>query len=307
MTRVSVIIPCYNRADLIGQTLDSVLGQTVPPDEVWVIDDGSRDASVAVVEDYVRKSNGIVRLVQQANAGPSVARNAGLERATGQYIAFCDADDLWLPDKLQKQLAVMDAEAHHWLAGVYCRLFKFRMNLDDMNRTPVVGPVDEPSVEQVLMRMCIQASAALVRGQVARSIRFQHDARDAEDAMYFAQARLHGAWRLIDEPLVGYRAHEGQATSDPWHYVRSTQARADWLARHAQAVGPTRAAELEKQLWQELIGALEKRYWQRQFDDLDAMCRVVTGRAPELMAASVLAKRRRYPRWVYALRDRWWR
>ena len=84
MTSLSVIIPNYNRAALIGETLDNVFAQTRPPDEVIVVDDGSTDDSVAVIERYGAR----ITLIRQANAGPGAARNRGLAAARGELIQF---------------------------------------------------------------------------------------------------------------------------------------------------------------------------------------------------------------------------
>ena len=97
---ISVIIPVYNGAKFIGRTLDSVLAQTVRPGEVIVVNDGSTDDSAAIVERY----GDPVTLINVKNGGAGAARNLGAARAKGNWLAFCDADDLWLPHKLEKQL-----------------------------------------------------------------------------------------------------------------------------------------------------------------------------------------------------------
>ena len=97
---VSVIIPAYNAASHIGETLDSVLCQTYPRREIIVVDDGSTDDTPRCLEPY-RSS---IHYIGQENAGVGAARNAGLKTASGDYIAFLDADDLWLPEKLEVQL-----------------------------------------------------------------------------------------------------------------------------------------------------------------------------------------------------------
>ena len=102
--RLTTIIPAYNAAAFIAETLESVLDQTVVPDEILVIDDGSTDDTGDVVDQF----GAPVRLVRQSNAGVSAARNAGIARAGGEFVAFLDADDLWLPDKIEKQLAFLD-------------------------------------------------------------------------------------------------------------------------------------------------------------------------------------------------------
>ena len=102
---VSVVIPAYNRAHLIGETLKSVLEQTYRPIEVIVVDDGSRDGTHEVVERFGDE----VRCVRQKNAGVSAARNRGIAEATGEFIALLDSDDVWLPWKLEAQVAILHA------------------------------------------------------------------------------------------------------------------------------------------------------------------------------------------------------
>jgi len=102
---VSVIIPTFNRAALIGETLDSILAQTAPPAEVIVVDDGSTDQTEAAVTRYgPRVRYHRVASGETANIGPSSARNVGVSLAACPWIAFCDSDDLWLPRKLERQL-----------------------------------------------------------------------------------------------------------------------------------------------------------------------------------------------------------
>lgn len=99
---VSIITPCYNGAKYIGETIDSVISQTYPDWEMIIVDDGSKDNSAQIVREYAEKDSRIT-LVQQENAGSAAARNNGIRRAEGQYIALLDADDLWHPDFLEKQ------------------------------------------------------------------------------------------------------------------------------------------------------------------------------------------------------------
>ena len=114
MPRVSVIIPAYNRAHLIGETLESVLNQTFKDLEVIIVDDGSTDDTKSVVSRY----NGPIKYIYQSNQGLPGARNTGISAANGEYIAFTDSDDLWISDKLQRQVDLLDAEPQ--VGMVYC-------------------------------------------------------------------------------------------------------------------------------------------------------------------------------------------
>ncbi len=115
---VSVIIPALDAAETIRQTLDSVLAQTYQAFEVIVVDDGSLDATGAIVEEYTTR-DARVQLVRQGNAGVGAARNAAIRKARGKYIAPLDADDFWFPEKLEKQVACME-QCGNETALVYC-------------------------------------------------------------------------------------------------------------------------------------------------------------------------------------------
>lgn len=103
--RVSVIIPVYNGERYLAEAIESVLQQTLPPAEVIVVDDGSADGSGAVAQSFAA-----VRYLRQVNGGSNAARNRGILHSTGDFLAFLDADDLWMPDKLAVQMAVLTQE-----------------------------------------------------------------------------------------------------------------------------------------------------------------------------------------------------
>ncbi len=105
--RVSVIVPVHNGAKYLGEALESILAQTRPAEEIWVVDDGSRDDSVAVATRFAGRG---VRCVSQPPGGAATARNHGVTLATGSLLAFLDADDLWAPDKLASQWAALAEE-----------------------------------------------------------------------------------------------------------------------------------------------------------------------------------------------------
>lgn len=101
--KVSVVMPCYNNAAYVRQAVDSVLQQDYPNIEVIVVNDGSNDNSLDVLANFGDR----IRVVSQANQGPAAARNNGIRHATGDYIAFNDSDDLWLPGKLSAQVEIL--------------------------------------------------------------------------------------------------------------------------------------------------------------------------------------------------------
>ena len=129
MPKVSIIIPAYNGERFIGETLESLLGQTYHDFEIIAVDDGSTDATVDIIKSFIdidsrrmfiqplagrndRKCDSRVKYFHKENSGnQAIPRNFGIKRAKGEYIAFCDQDDLWYPEKLERQMAVNDKNA----------------------------------------------------------------------------------------------------------------------------------------------------------------------------------------------------
>lgn len=117
---VSVVIPAYNAEEYLSRTINSVLSQTLLPDEIIVVDDGSTDATSEVAKSYSDK----IIYIKQDNAGASAARNTGIKAAKSEWIAFLDADDEWLPEYLEKQIALLKRNPELvWSTGNYYTAF----------------------------------------------------------------------------------------------------------------------------------------------------------------------------------------
>ena len=116
MPKVSVIVPCFNRATLLPRALESIFAQTFKDYEVIVVDDGSTDDTPQVMKQY----NGRVQYIRKENGGSASARNRGIEEAKGEYIAFLDSDDYWTPEKLAEQVKVLDVQKN--IGIVYARM-----------------------------------------------------------------------------------------------------------------------------------------------------------------------------------------
>src|ERR1700760_1597013 len=102
---VTVVIPAYNAEAWVGDAIRSALNQTCPPGEIIVVDDGSSDATASRAAEYP------VRVIRQSNAGPGAARTTGIRASSGEWIALLDADDCWLPSKLERQLPLLSLAA----------------------------------------------------------------------------------------------------------------------------------------------------------------------------------------------------
>ncbi len=116
---VSIIVPTYNTEKFIRSTIDSVLNQTYTNWEMILVDDASTDKTVSVIEEFAQKDSRIKLFKLPKNQGNGFARNAALEKATGKYIAYLDADDLWFPEKLEKQILFLKTNNLHFTFSFY--------------------------------------------------------------------------------------------------------------------------------------------------------------------------------------------
>jgi len=116
---VSVIMPAYNCERYIGEAIDSVLKQNMKEWELIIVDDCSKDRTCEIVRDYIHRCDRINLKCLSSNRGPQAARTEGIRSAVGKYIAFLDSDDIWKPDKLQKQVAFMEENSILMSATAY--------------------------------------------------------------------------------------------------------------------------------------------------------------------------------------------
>lgn len=197
---VTVIIPAYNAERFIRRSIDSALAQTRPASQVIVIDDGSKDSTRQVVSQGYA---GRVTLLEQQNGGPAKARNAGLRIATGNYIAFLDADDWWEPRKLAEQISVL--QRHPDAVGNYTGLQVVDEEKDLLADLP---PVDPANLREVL-RWCnpgIPPSSVLLRRSALQKLKhgFDERLRGSEDWNLWFRLVKQGPFSVFPEPLTNY-------------------------------------------------------------------------------------------------------
>lgn len=160
---VTVVIPSYNRAQYIAETIESVLGQTYPNIEIIVIDDGSTDNTREIVENYVPR----VQYVWQENAERGASRNHGLRLAKGEFISFLDSDDLWLPNKVEDDLAAFQDTPE---AGV---VFSDAMEIDAEGRELKIMRIKAYSgrvTERLIQNNFVVMATHLVKTELVRKI-----------------------------------------------------------------------------------------------------------------------------------------
>jgi len=215
---VSVVVPTHNRAALLKRTLRSILQQQVSDLEVIVVDDGSVDDTSAVAA----AADSRVRLLRNSeSAGVSAARNRGIAAARGEWVAFCDDDDLWSPEKLAGQLAAAERDGASWA-------YAGDVNVDDGLRVLSGGPPPKPDAVLALLPrwnpLASGGSNVIVRSRALADVGgFDPSLRRTEDwDLWIRLARI-GPPACVCKPLVAYRFHRGNVVADPREMVDEAQ------------------------------------------------------------------------------------
>jgi glycosyltransferase involved in cell wall biosynthesis len=204
---VSVIIPVFNGAATVAAAIDSALAQEFGGElEVIVVNDGSTDATSSVLDAY----RGRVTVLDRVNGGPAAARNAGVRASRGQYVAFLDADDIWMPGKLEKTLEALDSDSG--AAMVYTNASMIGAG-DEMLGTTYTPAAERraPTMEDMLSGLWnILPSTSVMKRTTFDAIggfreEFATGHPQWEDSYFMLVAREHGRFVYLDEPTVLYR------------------------------------------------------------------------------------------------------
>ena len=206
---VSVVIPCFNSGELIAGTIASVAAQTLQGVEVIVIDDASSDDTVEVARRALEQSGLPGCLVRcAANGGPARARNEGVRRSTGEFVAFLDSDDTWLPEKLERQVALMRQDPHVTLCG--CQA----LWVDEESRREWLHFHNLPTFNKEGWRLLLWSTYIATPCVMARRddlgiAPFDARLRVAEDRDLWFKLATNGTVALVQEPLVRIRVSRG--------------------------------------------------------------------------------------------------
>ena len=203
LLKAAVVVPCYNAADTIADTIASVQAQTERAWELVVIDDGSHDESAEIVARIAREDRR-VRLITQSNAGVSTARNAGFAATTAPLIGLVDADDIWKPTFLEE---MMQAFADERIGVAFCRADILDESGVSTGTTTTFSDTATDVEELLLTNPAGTCSTLMIRRTVIDEVGpFATELRRVEDQHWMLKARL-GGWdmRGVDKVLVGYR------------------------------------------------------------------------------------------------------
>jgi glycosyltransferase involved in cell wall biosynthesis len=220
---VSVVIPAYNAATFLAETLDSVLAQTYESLEIIVVDDGSTDTTSQLLDSYGNR----ITVLRQANAGQAAARNNGARSAKGEFLAFLDSDDLWDPDKITRQIALISRFPE--ALAVYCD----HRTIDAQGKhLSSSGALSHPRPSGDILRALLLGPCIITPGLVLLRRNafdmvggFDGTMRGHEDYTLWLHLATQGPFIYSPDTLVSYRRHKQQATQKMHYEMRMARAK----------------------------------------------------------------------------------
>ena len=252
MKSVSIIIPMFNAERYIASTLESALTQTYKNLEILIVDDGSTDRSVEICQQFKDER---IKIIRQQNRGGSGARNTGIRNAKGEYLAFLDADDMWLPQKIEKHISHLESSPTIGVSFSYSRFIDESgtpLGLYQFSKVKDITPLD------LLCRTPIgNGSAAFFRREVFEDIEFQtkvgsvvenhyfdEQFRGSQDVECWMRMALKTSWKMegIPEVLTLYRVNSEGMSANLSQKVEAWKQ----LIRKVYTYAPEEMAEWEK-------------------------------------------------------------
>lgn len=246
--RVSVVIPVYNAGESLREAVQSALMQSCSSVEIILVDDGSTDPMTqAIIRSFGRK----VRVVRQPNAGPAAARNLGIRHSCGEWIAFLDQDDLWMPEKIATQLKVAETTGAD-IVYTNARNFGELQRVSELRLTPDQMPSGDV-FESLLLDNMLTMAGVMVRAslfQTAGGFRSEVDGVDDWD-MWLRAAAAGAKFAAVPEPLTLYRWHSA-SLSKRHEQMKEHRLRA---LRHALSLPRGRAvsSRLKRRAWAQVL------------------------------------------------------
>ena len=208
--KVSIIIPVYNAEKFLSETIESVIAQTYTDWEIIAVDDGSTDRSREILRKYEQRLPLKIRVITQKNSGVSIARNNAIAIAKGEYIAFLDHDDLWLPDKLEKQVELLDSNKE--LGLVYSDSYVIGEKGNLTRRKTLfesVKPFRGNAFNELFYDNFIPLLTAIIRKEVLNKVgMFDPKYKIAEEYDLFLKIAEYYPVDFVEQPLAKYRIHD---------------------------------------------------------------------------------------------------
>lgn len=218
---VSVVIPTHNRVDLLPRAIESVLNQTYKDIELIVVNDGSTDGTDDLMEKYVNNSR-IKYINYKPAKGGNYARNTGIDAANGEYVAFLDDDDEWLPAKIEKQVALMEADNEVGLVYTGINCIYVNEGISYLSNPQLRGDLSK----EILFRNCVgSTSSVMLRKIFCEAYRFDENLQALQDYDLWIKVLQGCKADVVSEPMINYfnYRNQTQVSSSTAKYVQATE------------------------------------------------------------------------------------
>ncbi len=212
---VSVITPTYNCGRFIAETIEAVQAQTYTHWEMIIVDDCSTDDTKAVVDGYMAKDSRIRYHCLETNSGAAVARTTAMELAQGEYMAFCDSDDLWLPEKLQKQLDFMQEKGYAFTCTAYEQIDEAGKSLDRVIKT-----VEKTDYNRLLLDCPVGNSTVMYNVGVMGKFQVPNIRKRNDDALWLQMLKKEKYIWGMPDVLMRYRIRSNSISSNKLKVIK---------------------------------------------------------------------------------------
>lgn len=214
---VSIVMPAYNCEKYVVEAINSILAQTYRNWELLVLDDGSKDNTLRIIEEFSQNDSRIKALPNGKNLGVSATRNIGIELASGEWIAFLDSDDMWKPEKLEKQFEIVEKEAAEFL-------FTGSSYINEEGE-PYKGIFEVPekiTYKKLRNQNVISCSSVLVKKKYFENIKMEKDEMHEDYAVWLRILKLGVIAFGVNEPLLIYRISRNSKSGNKMKTVKMT-------------------------------------------------------------------------------------
>ena len=212
---VSVIMPTYNCAKFIGETLDSIKSQTYENWEVIIVDDCSSDNTREIVEAYIAEDKRIKYHCLENNSGAAVARTTAMQLAEGEYMAFCDSDDLWMPDKLERQLDFMNKNGYAFTCTAYEKIDE-----DGKSLNKVIKTIKKTGYDRLLLDCPVGNSTVMYNVKKMGKFEVPNIRKRNDDALWLQMLKKEKYIYGMPDVLMRYRIRVNSISYNKFSVVK---------------------------------------------------------------------------------------
>ena len=212
---VSIITPTYNCGKFIAETIESVQAQTYPDWEMIIVDDCSKDDTKQVVEGYMAQDSRIKYHCLETNSGAAVARTKAMELAEGEYMAFLDSDDLWMPEKLERQLAFMAEHGYAFTCTAYEQIDEEGKSLDH-----VVKTLEKVNYNRLLLDCPVGNSTVMYHVGKMGKFQVPNIRKRNDDALWLQMLKKEEYIWGMPDVLMRYRLRQNSISSNKFSVIK---------------------------------------------------------------------------------------